>query len=141
MTVFNGFGGANVNGTWSLYITDVCPGDGGSLALGWSLDISNNPTAVVIASFTAKRVGTTRTVRLRWRTAQETSLLGFYLYRGQTKVARQLIPARSRGGTSGGSYSFTDRTAARGRAYTYRLQLVGMDGKKTFAKTARLAAK
>jgi hypothetical protein len=86
-------------------------------------------------------VGKTKRVLVRWRTAQETSLLGFYVYRGAAKVSKQLIPARSRGGTSGGSYSFTDRTAARGRAYTYRLQLVGMDGKKRFARTVRLAAK
>ena len=111
------------------------------MALGWSLDISNNPTAVVVSSFGAKRVGKTKRVLVRWRTGQETSLLGFYLYRGQTKITRQLLAARSRGGTSGGSYSFIDGTAARGRAYTYRLQLVGMDGKKTFAKTVRLAAK
>jgi subtilisin-like proprotein convertase family protein len=141
LSVFTGLGGGNVNGAWSLYVTDVCPGDSGSLALGWSLDISNNPTAVVVSSFVAKRLGQTRTVRLRWRTAQETSLLGFYVYRGQTKITRQLLAARSRGGTSGGSYSFTDKTAARGRAYTYRLQLVGMDGKKRFARTARLAAR
>ena len=80
-------------------------------------------------------------VRLRWRTGQETSLLGFYLYRGQTKISRQLVVARSRGGTKGGSYSFTDKTAKKGTSYTYRLQTVGMDGKKTFARTARLAAK
>ena len=111
------------------------------MALGWSLDIANNPTAVVVSSFSAKRLGQTKTVRLRWRTGQETSLLGFYLYRGQTKITRQLLAAKSRGGTGGGSYSFLDKTARQGTSYTYRLQLVGMDGKKRFARTARLAAK
>jgi hypothetical protein len=141
MSDFNNLGGANVNGDWSLYVTDVCAGDSGQIGQGWSLTISNNPTAVVVSSFTAKRVGKTKTVNVRWKTGQEVSLLGFYLYRGNLKISKRLIAAKSRGGTGSGSYTYTDTTALKGKAYTYRLQVVGMDGKKNFAKTVLLKAR
>jgi hypothetical protein len=39
LSVFNGLTGADVNGTWSLYIVDDASGDAGTLSGGWSLSI------------------------------------------------------------------------------------------------------
>jgi len=38
--VFNGLTADQVNGTWSLFITDDTDGNGGTIARGWSLNIS-----------------------------------------------------------------------------------------------------
>jgi Ca2+-binding RTX toxin-like protein len=35
-----GFNGTNPNGTWSLYVVDTSGGDSGSIAGGWSLDLT-----------------------------------------------------------------------------------------------------
>ena len=39
-SVFNGLTADQVNGTWSLFITDDTDGNGGTIASGWSLNIS-----------------------------------------------------------------------------------------------------
>ena len=39
-SVFNGLTADQVNGTWSLFITDDADGNGGTIAGGWSLNIS-----------------------------------------------------------------------------------------------------
>lgn len=39
-SVFNGLTADQVNGTWSLFITDDTDGNGGTIARGWSLNIS-----------------------------------------------------------------------------------------------------
>jgi hypothetical protein len=39
-TLATAFNGANPNGTWSLYVLDVAPPDSGSIAGGWSIDIT-----------------------------------------------------------------------------------------------------
>jgi subtilisin-like proprotein convertase family protein len=39
-SIFNGLTADQVNGTWSLFITDDTDGNGGSIAQGWSLSIS-----------------------------------------------------------------------------------------------------
>ena len=47
-SIFNGLTADQVNGTWSLFITDDTDGNGGTIARGWSLNIST-----VIPSTTA----------------------------------------------------------------------------------------
>jgi subtilisin-like proprotein convertase family protein len=33
----------SANGTWSLFVRDFSPGDGGQFAGGWSLEVSPDP--------------------------------------------------------------------------------------------------
>jgi hypothetical protein len=136
LSVFTGLSGSSVNGTWSLYLVDDCGLNAGSIT-GWSLNIAHNPTAVVVSSFTAGRQG--KGVALRWRTAVETNLLGFNVFRNGLKVNRYLVQAKGR--ARGGAYSFLDRTALKARTYTYRLQAVGIDGSKRWRGTARVTPK
>jgi len=95
-----------------------------------------NPTAAAV--LTLQSIPTKRGVVVRWRTASETRLAGFNLYRlGGTgrleRLNRALIPARSSGRTGGHVYRYTDR---RGRAgVTYRLELVRLDGRKVWSGT------
>jgi subtilisin-like proprotein convertase family protein len=128
LSVFNGI---DPNGTWNLYIVDDCAGDAGSISGGWSLTFTS-PTVVVLASFSAHRQG--KGVLVRWRSASENDLLGFNVYRARgktlTKLNRSLIAAT--GGTAGRAYSFRDRSARRGRSYTYRLQSVTTSGKRAW---------
>jgi hypothetical protein len=91
------------------------------------------PTAVLVRSFTADR--TPRGVILRWHTAQETTVVGFNVYRQQRgklmKVNRTLIPSVFRGTASGHRYSWLDRRATRGDV-RYRLQAVSLGGKRSW---------
>ena len=55
-SVFGGMTPAQANGTWSLYVTDDTAGDGGSIAGGWTLNITETvpPTAagqLIISEF------------------------------------------------------------------------------------------
>lgn len=134
------FNGTMANGVWSLYVVDDCANHTGQFAGGWSIDFAG-PTAVSVRSLTAKRAA--KGVTVRWRTAQETSLLGFNLYRATgnrfTKVNKSLVAAKRR--TAGAAYSFLDRTAKKGIAYRYRLQVVGLDGTKAFRGTVKVKAR
>jgi subtilisin-like proprotein convertase family protein len=140
LNVFNGLAGSSMNGVWSLYVVDECQGFSGQIAGGWSLDIlTTPPTAVQSRSFDAEpsRAGTV----LRWRTASESELLGFNLYRTQrgrlVKLNRTLI-ASVFSGTTGHSYSWLDRSAASGAA-RYRLQAVSLSGRKSWVGSAAVA--
>ena len=135
-TSLSAFDGTSANGTWSLYVTDDCGGDAGQVAQGWDLNLGGGPTAVTIASFAAKR--TAKGVTVSWRTAQETRLLGFNLYRGSVKLNKRLIAAKGKS-AKGAAYSFLDTKAKRGTLPTYRLQVVGLDGKKSWRGTAKTA--
>ena len=85
-------------------------------------------TAVTLRTFAARRTG--HGIELRWRTAQETALLGFDVYRSGVKVNRALIAAR--GAVSGAAYRLVDRTGRMGAAHTYRLQVVHVDGTRAW---------
>jgi hypothetical protein len=86
---------------------------------------TSGPTSVGVASFAARRAA--KGVTVTWRTASEAGLVGFNVERssGSTwqRVNKRLIAAR--GGLVGSSYRFADTTAKAGRAYRYRLQVVG----------------
>jgi hypothetical protein len=96
--------------------------------------------AATLRSFTTAQ--TPRGVRLQWRTASETDVLGFNLYRVRkgvrVRVNRSLIQAR--GSVSGGRYSFLDRHAPRG-ASTYRLQVVHRDGSRSWLASASVRSR
>lgn len=134
------FNGTMANGVWSLYVTDDCFGSTGQFAGGWTIDFAG-PTAVSVRSLTAKRA--VKGVTVRWRTGQETSLLGFNVYRATgsrfTKVNKVLVAAKRR--AAGAAYTFVDKTARKGVAYRYRLQVVGLDGTKAFRGTVKVKAR
>jgi hypothetical protein len=148
--------GPTANGNWALKISDDCgegpplgpaePFGGGRLG-AWCLVINNVPqgcpstTAVTISAFAATRARAG--VRVTWRTAQEMGVAGFNVYRtkGKTsvKVNKALVRAKRSGTGRRAAYALTDRTARRGVAYTYKLQIVQRNGKRSFAATAPLA--
>ena len=135
------FVGQSPNGIWNLYVTDDCIGSHGTIASGWTLDVATNvPTAVGVSRFTSRpaRGG----VRVTWRTSSEARIAGFNVYRARSKLNKRLIAARHAGLARGDAYALLDRTARRGGTYTYRLQVVCLDGRKTWfgATSIRLAS-
>jgi subtilisin-like proprotein convertase family protein len=138
LSVFDTLSGSDVNGVWNLYLVDDCGKDSGQVAGGWSLHIASGITVVSFSSFTASRSGAG--VTLRWRTAQEKDVLGFNVYRGKLKLNKHLVQAKAKGALKGARYSFLDKKARRGTAYTYRLQAVGIDGSKRFTRTVHVPA-
>ena len=74
---------------------------------------------------------------LTWRTATETDLAGFHLFRsgaGRTvRLNAKLIPAKRAGQSSGAAYRVVDRRTRSATSYTYRLQVVKLDGTRAGA--------
>jgi hypothetical protein len=98
------------------------------------------PTAVKLFTFSAKRAGPA--MELRWRTAHETGLLGFNVFRSSSggptvKLNRALIKAKGRGPT-GAHYRFVDRRRSPSGTtiFTYRLQAVETDGTRYWVATS-----
>jgi subtilisin-like proprotein convertase family protein len=138
LSVFNG---TSANGTWSLYVADDCTANTGQIQGGWALTFAG-PTSVTVSAFSAKR--TAKGVALGWRTGQETSLLGFNVLRsssGRTYAKVNKYIVRAKGKARGATYGYLDKTAKKGRAYTYRLQSVGIDGKKKIRATFKVKAR
>jgi hypothetical protein len=127
-TALSVFNTTNPNGTWYLYVVDDCTDNVGSIAGGWTLDITTTTTAVTVSSLSARPA--TRGVLVRWRTGTEADLLGFHVYRSRghswRRLNRSLITAK--GSVSGAAYRFLDRTARGGVAYRYRIKAVNRDG-------------
>lgn len=134
LSVFNGLSGAGVNGTWSLFLVDDCVSDSGVVMSGWTLTLTTTPTAAGIRSFTAVRGR--NVISLRWRTAQETGLLGFDVYRladgVETRVNNRLVSAKDSGAGRGTSYVLRDRAIQREARYRYRLEAVRLDGSRSW---------
>jgi VCBS repeat protein len=87
------------------------------------------PTAVTLSNFVAR--STRQGVELRWRTAQETGLIGFHVYRSGVKLNRTLITARGPG-AAGAAYRLLDRRARIGAVSSYRLQAVRVNGTRAW---------
>jgi hypothetical protein len=137
LSVFRGTAAA---GQWNLYAIDDCSlASVGASIQSWSLDITG-PQAVTLRSFTAAR--SSRGVALRWRTASEKDALGFNVYRfaggKKVKVNRRLIVAKQSGKARGAAYKLLDMRARRGAAYTYRLQVISLAGKRSWGATTTL---
>jgi len=70
---------------------------------------------------------------ITWKTASEVNTAGFNLYRAASpdgpwqKINDQLLPP-SQDPVSGGSYSFTDKSANAGQTYYYQLEEVELSG-------------
>lgn len=78
-------------------------------------------------------------VLVRWRTRSEGDALGFNLYRGAVKkvrLTRSIVPASGNGRAH--TYSYLDRTARKGKAAPYYLEVVQRSGSKImFGPAAR----
>jgi subtilisin-like proprotein convertase family protein len=133
LSVFNG---TNPNGTWALWVSDQDSNDGGYFAQGWSLTFGG-ATAVAVTGLTAS--ARPDGIAISWRTASEARIAGFNVYRGTTRVNRQLIPARHAGAAAGASYRIFDRSALPG-SRTYRLDVVRIDGSRATAGFTTVAA-
>jgi uncharacterized repeat protein (TIGR01451 family) len=91
------------------------------------------PTAIQLASFTAKRVAT-NTVQIDWVTQSEVETFAFNLLRSTNKDGLDAVyltdrndPVRARGGNVLASYAFTDTAAPAGVLY-YWLEETELDG-------------
>jgi hypothetical protein len=97
---------------------------------------SNPPTAVRLLAFTARR--TKAGAILRWRLADQLDAAGFNVYRERSgrrvRLNRRLIASA---GGSTNAYSFLDRTARPDVRYRYRLELVGVDGRRRWIGSVR----
>jgi hypothetical protein len=145
MSTFSGMSAATAMGQWKLFVFDDCDSlttlDNGGIQNGWTLTLTTAPTAVTVRSFSARRSVRHR-VDLTWRTASETGIAGFNVYRdgpgGTTKVNRSLIGAA---GTFDGTYRLSDGSARAGVAYTYRLQVLSWDGTRSWYGRAQVRAR
>ena len=103
---------------------------------GWTLDVLTSALAVTFRSATATR--TAKGVVVRWRTASEVDTLGFNVYREvngkRFRVNPKLIAANGRGG-----YSYLDRKAPRAKTVRYWVQVVNLDGTRSWYGPARIA--
>jgi hypothetical protein len=101
---------------------------------------SAGATALRVSAFSARlKRGT---VSLEWRTSTELDAAGFNVFRTGAGVTRRvnhsLVQARGRYGVGGSTYRLVDRALAAGRLYTYRLQVVGIDGSLSWFGSARV---
>jgi len=89
------------------------------------------PTPVTLTSFTAARGA--GGVELAWASSSELNIQGYHVLRSAgdraaaTRITDALIPGTG-SGITGGSYSYTDTTAAVGSSYSYWLEVVNSDG-------------
>jgi hypothetical protein len=99
--------------------------------------VNGSATAVGVSAFGAKR--TAGGVAVTWRTRTEAKVVGFNVLRNGVRLNKKLIVAKHAGQPAGAAYRFVDRTAARGVKYTYRLQAVAPNGKRSLALLPALA--
>ena len=94
----------------------------------------NGPTAPVVDKFTARPHA--HGAQLGWTTGTETNLLGFNVWRYRNgkgvEVNGTLIRAKRSGEPNGASYSFLDKHPGARRGLTYRLQLVNLNGERSW---------
>lgn len=90
------------------------------------------PTAVALAEASASYADAQAI--LRWRTANESDLVGFHIYRSVDSGAAvrltedRLIAAQKPGQSDGASYDYTDTSVETGKRYIYALEFVGTGG-------------
>jgi len=100
--------------------------------------VTPTPTAVRITGLAAST--TAAGVSVRWRTASETNLVGFNLWRqgagALTRINKAIIAAR--GSAAGASYRALDRSARSGVSYRYRLQAVYRDGTRSWLRSTKV---
>ena len=95
--------------------------------------VVQTPTAATFASFAADR--SRRGIRVTWSTGAELRVVGFNVYRQRddgrrVRVNREIVLARQ--GGAGYSYSFFDRRAPRPSPVRYWLQVLALDGSRSW---------
>ncbi|HKP12259.1 MAG TPA: proprotein convertase P-domain-containing protein, partial [Blastocatellia bacterium] len=136
LSVFNG---TDPNGTWKLYMIDDEAGDSGTLAGGWSLNITTaGPTLARMSSQSATADERGR-VAVEWSASLEVDNLGFNVYREsggeRVRVNREMIAGSAlltgRGVelATGRAYRYFDPSAAGKAAARYWIESVGLDGR------------
>jgi hypothetical protein len=107
-------------------------------------EIYDLPTAVNLTAFNA--ISLPQGIQLNWKSAQETDLIGFNLFRAdavdglQVKINPQPIPAINPGQLRGNDYRYLDISAEAGKTYYYWVEWVGNTGSELFGPlTASLA--
>ena len=120
----------------SIQINFTCTGTcANTQAIQYDDLVFDAELAAEIISLSAKRAR--KGVVVRWRTGSEVDALGFNVYRQQgrrrVRLNKRLLPALvlTRGGVSGGAYSFVDRRAPK-RRLRYWLQDVDRNGHRTW---------
>ena len=95
-------------------------------------------TAVTLRSVTATRAP--HGVLVRWRTAAETDVLGFNVYRelNGKRVRINPKPIAAANTSAGRTYSYLDRKSPRGKAVRYWIQGVNADGSRDWYGPARI---
>jgi Ice-binding-like len=97
------------------------------------------PTAVATRSFTAQHAK--NGVSLKWRTASEVNVLGFSVYRQHGTKRVKLNPALITGTVTGTladhGYLFVDHSTTQANASRYWLQVVHLDGSRSWFGPAR----
>ncbi|MGB5050300.1 MAG: hypothetical protein WBO46_15260 [Caldilineaceae bacterium] len=83
--------------------------------------------------------------KIHWQTFNETSIAGFYLYRGVNgastePITTDLIPAQAAGQANGASYAYTDSAVSAGSSYQYELEVVALNGTRTRSPLGILVA-
>lgn len=134
--------GGPTQGNWVLWVADDCQGFGGvngaaEIAGGWRLTV-NTPTAARISALAASP--TRHGIVVRWRSANEADVAGYNVFRAAgrelARVNRALVAAKASGTVRGASYRIADPAAKARKAYTYRLQVVRLDGSRYWAGIA-----
>ncbi len=90
------------------------------------------PTSTYLASI--KGAARAKNVKLKWTTANELLVIGFNVYRSDSKAGPYgklnalLVPANAPGSMKGGKYVYKDATAQPGKKYFYQIEVVQSDG-------------
>jgi putative Ig domain-containing protein len=99
------------------------------------------PTSAQLSWFSARYVR--RGVELGWRTAHETTVAGFDVFRARAgrlvKVKRRLVAARAAGSPRGATYRLLDRRTRTGAVHTYRLRATTLTGTRVWVDRLRLS--
>ena len=127
--------------TFTYTATDTENAGSGNVA-NYNIPVSSAPLPVVLATFTAKPVGTT--AQLAWTTATEVGNAYFAIERSSTGQAASFVAIDKVDGhgttATASAYAFTDRNAAAiGPLVYYRLHQVDADGTSSYSPVRAVA--
>lgn len=107
----------------------------------YPITISSTPTSVELANF--KAALKSASVKLVWRTGQETDLVGFNVWRRRgtgewEKMTTDLVPAKNPGSLTGAKYNFKDKDLKPGKKHRYKIELVDKGGNSTWSEVIQI---